>query len=187
MHGCEPLQMKPPNTYEPLQGVAYNNTINNLICRYKYMANTLVKIDIHLIFHVKSTGVSLQKETLPELFRYIGGVISNIGGIPIEIGGMPDHIHILSSLPKTMSLADFARAVKANSSRWINQQTQYHGLFKWQEGYGAFSVSPSLIEKTVNYIRTQEEHHRKHTFREEYISFLQHYNIEFDDKYLLND
>lgn len=151
------------------------------------MANTLVKIDIHLIFHVKSTGVLLQKETLPELFRYIGGVISNIGGMSIEIGGMPDHIHILSSLPKTMSLADFARAVKANSSRWINQQTQYQGRFKWQEGYGAFSVSPSLMEKTANYIRTQEEHHRIHTFREEYISFLQHYNIEFDEKFLLND
>ena len=96
------------------------------------MANTLVKIDIHLIFHVKSTGVLLQKETLPELFRYIGGVITNIGGMSIEIGGMPDHIHILSSLPKTMSLADFARAVKANSSRWINQQKQYQGRFKWQ-------------------------------------------------------
>ena len=86
-----------------------------------------------------------------------------------------------------MALSDFARAIKANSSRWINDQPYYQKRFSWQEGYGAFSVSPTLIEKTVNYIRTQEEHHKKRTFRDEYISFLKHYDIEFNKNYILDD
>jgi len=151
------------------------------------MASTLVKLNIHLIFHVKITGVTLKKEMLPELFQYIAGIIKNNGGIPIEIGGMPDHLHVLSTLPKTMALSDFARAIKANSSRWINDQPYYQKRFSWQEEYGAFSVSQTLIEKTVNYIRTQEEHHKKRTFRDEYISFLKHYDIEFNKNYILDD
>ncbi len=80
------------------------------------MANTLVKIDVHLVFHVKSTGIRMRKEDLPRVFAYIGGIINKIHGLPIEIGGMPNHVHILTSLPKTMSLADFVRIIKAESS-----------------------------------------------------------------------
>jgi len=114
------------------------------------MASTLVKIDIHLIFHVKSTGVKMRTEDLGRIFAYIGGIIKGIGGLPIEIGGMTDHVHILTSLPKTVSLADFVRAVKADSSKWMKQLAPCYAAFAWQEGYGAFSVSPSLIDKTVN-------------------------------------
>jgi len=151
------------------------------------MASTLVKIDIHLIFHVKSTSVKMLTEDLPRIFAYIGGIIKGIGGLPIEIGGMPDHVHILTSLPKTMSLADFVRAVKADSSKWIKSLDPSYKTFAWQEGYGAFSVSPSLIDKTVNYIRGQAEHLKKRTFQEEYRLFLEAYGITYDERYAFDD
>ena len=151
------------------------------------MASTLVKIDIHLIFHVKSTGVKMRPEDLERIFAYIGGTIKGIGGIPIAIGGITDHVHILTSLPKTMSLTDFVRAIKADSSKWIKSLDLYYSTFMWQEGYGAFSVSPSLTEKTVNYIRGQEEHHRKRTFQDEYKLFLEAYGIQYDERYAFED
>ena len=148
------------------------------------MANTLVKIDIHLIFHVKSENIMLRTEDLGRVFAYIGGIINGIGGLPIEIGGMPDHLHILTSMPKTMSLSDFVRTIKAESSKWIKTIDAYYGQFVWQEGYGAFSVSPSLTDKTVKYIRSQAEHHKKRTFREEYKLFLDAYGIQYDERYV---
>ena len=151
------------------------------------MASTLVKIYIHLIFHVKSTGVKMRVEDLSRIFAYIGGIIKGVGGLPIEIGGMTDHVHILTSLPKTMSLADFVRAVKADSSKWMKQLDLCYATFAWQEGYGAFSVSPSLIDKTVKYIRGQAEHHKKRTFQEEYRLFLEAYGIEYDERFAFGD
>jgi len=151
------------------------------------MASTLVKIDIHLIFHVKSTGMIIHHDDLVELFAYIGGIINNLGGIPITIGGMPDHIHILTSLPKNMALTDFVRTIKANSSKWLNLQEKYHSSFQWQNGYGAFSVSPTLLDKTIQYIKSQEQHHLKRTFKEEYELFLEAYNVEYDPQYAFCD
>ena len=151
------------------------------------MASSLVKIDVHLIFHVKSTGVCLRPEDLLRVFAYIGGIIRTIGGIPIIVGGTPDHIHILSSLPATMSLADFVRIIKTNSSKWIKSLDVFYGFFAWQDGYGAFSVSPSILEKTIDYIRNQQEHHRKISFEEEYRAFLDAYGLEYDSRYYLSD
>lgn len=151
------------------------------------MASSLVKIDIHLIFHVKSTGVTMRENDLPRIFQYIGGIIREMNAIPMEIGGMKDHVHIFMSLPKTVALTDFVRDIKANSSRWIKQIDHYYAPFAWQDGYGAFSVSPSLSEKTVNYIRNQKEHHRKRSFREEYKLFLDAYGIDYDEKYAFSD
>jgi len=143
-----------------------------------------VKIDIHLIFHVKSTSKVIRQEECTRLYEYIGGIIKSLGGIPMEIGGMPDHVHILSSLPKTMAVAEFAKVIKAKSSLWIKTIDSYYSMFSWQEGYGAFSVSPTLLEKTRAYIRNQETHHAKRSFREETKMFAQAYNIPFDEKYM---
>ena len=151
------------------------------------MASTLVKIDVHLIFHVKSTGIKMHEDDLPRIFAYISGIINGVGGLPIEVGGRPDHVHILTSLPKTMSLSDFVRAIKADSSRWIKRLDDKYAQFAWQEGYGAFSVSPSLIEKTANYIRGQEEHHKKRSFQEEYRLFLEAYGIQYDERFAFSD
>ena len=147
------------------------------------MANTLVKNDIHLVFHVKSTGFVMRIADLPRIFAYIGGIIKNIGGIPIEVGGVAN----LTSLPKAISLADFVRTIKANSSKWMKSLNNYYKNFSWQEGYGAFSVSPSLLQKTVRYIRGQEAHHRKKSFQEEYKRFLDAYGIQYDERSAFGD
>ena len=151
------------------------------------MANTLVKNDIHLVFHVKSTGIKMRKEDLPRVFAYIGGIIKKVQGLPIEIGGMPNHVHILTSLPKTISLSDFVRIIKAESSKWIKTIDNHYSKFSWQEGYGAFSVSPSLLGKTIRYIRGQENHHKKRSFQEEYKMFLDASGIQYDERYALGD
>ena len=151
------------------------------------MASTLVKINIHLIFHVKSTGVKMREEDLDRIFAYIGGTIRSIEGAPIQIGGMSDYVHILASLPKTMSLADFVRTIKAHSSKWIKTLNDSYQSFTWQEGYGAFSVSPTLLNKTIRYIQGQSEHHKKSTFIEEYKLFLEAYGIDYDERFAFTD
>ena len=153
---------------------------------HTHMANSYVKNDVHIIFHVKSASVKIRKEDFQPVVQYIGGTIKGIGGTPFIIGGTGDHIHILTSVPPTRTLSVFVQNIKAESSRWIKTLDVHYRHFAWQEGYGAFSVSPSLIEKTVTYIQGQEEHHRKHTFQEEYKAFLDAYGIEYDDRYMVD-
>lgn len=151
------------------------------------MGSSLVKIDVHLIFHIKTTSSRLEPEDLERIWLYIGGIIRNIGGTVIQIGGVSDHIHILSSLPKDMSIAEFVRTIKVDSSKWIKTIDRKYNSFEWQRGYGAFSVSPSIIPKVMEYIKNQQEHHRFKTFAEEYRAFLNAYGIEYDERYVFND
>ena len=151
------------------------------------MATTLVKINIHLIFHIKSTSVTMRQEDLERIFSYIAGIIKGLEGIPIQIGGVNDHIHILASMPKTMSPADFVRSIKIESNKWIKTLDSSYIPFAWQDGYGAFSVSASQVEKTAQYIRKQAEHHTKHSFTEEYKMFLDAYGIQYDERYAFRD
>ncbi len=148
------------------------------------MATALVKIDVHLVFHVKSTLKTIRKEDKTRLYEYIGGIIKSMGGIPMGIGGTEDHVHILFSLPKSSSIAECAKVIKSKSSLWIKTIDTYYSMFSWQEGYGAFSVSPTLLDKTRAYIQNQESHHIKRTFREECMMFAKAYNVEFDEKYM---
>jgi REP element-mobilizing transposase RayT len=151
------------------------------------MASSLVKINVHIIFHVKSTSAPMRTSDLTRIFSYIGGILKNIGSIPIAIGGMPDHIHILSSLPSNMSISDMVRIVKTESCRWIKTLDDYYECFSWQSGYGAFSVSPSILERTANYIMNQAEHHKARTFIEEYKTLLSAYGIPYDERYAFSD
>ena len=148
------------------------------------MANTYVNNIVHIVFHTKSKCTPLLIDDLERIHQYLGGIVKGIGGVLIEIGGTADHVHLLTSLPKTKSLSDFVRILKSESSRWIKQLSPYYGGFSWQDGYGAFSVSASVVPRVVKYIRNQEEHHRVKTFIEEYKSFLEAYGIEYDDRYL---
>ena len=129
----------------------------------------------------------MRENEIPLIHKYIGGIIRNLQSTPICIGGINDHVHILCTLPKTTSLSDFVRDIKANSSRWIKSIDQYYAGFEWQNGYAAFSVSPSIINKTTNYIKSQVEHHRKVSFADEYKAFLSAYDIEFNPDFLLSD
>ena len=149
------------------------------------MANTYTKLNIHIVFHVKSTGITIRQKDLGQVFAYIGGIIRNVGGYPITVGGITNHIHILATMPKTMSVAEFVQKIKANSSKWIKTIDEYYETFAWQEGYGAFCVSPSLLKKTIHYIETQEQHHHEVSVRDEFIQFLKENGIEFDERYLI--
>jgi REP element-mobilizing transposase RayT len=102
----------------------------------------------------------------------------------IEIGGMPDHVHILLSLPSTLSIAKALQLIKGGSSKRVHETFPEHRLFNWQVKYGAFGVSVSLLERTIRYIKTQEEHHRKMSFQEEFLALLKKHRIPYDERYL---
>ena len=145
------------------------------------MANAFVKNTIHLVFHIKISSIYIRECDLESLFRYIGGTISKLGAIPFEIGGRPDHIHIMCTVPKTIALCNFVSKIKSSSSRWLKTVHDRYINFCWQDGYGAFSVSPSVEERTAYYIRNQAEHHKTIRFEDEYKYILDAYGIEYDD------
>lgn len=112
------------------------------------------------------------------------GIIKNKGQKPIIINGMTDHVHLFIGMKPSMALADLMRDVKNNSTNFINENRWLPGKFRWQEGYGAFSYSHSQIDKVYRYILHQEEHHKKRTFREEYLEFLDRYEIPYEERFL---
>lgn len=151
------------------------------------MSQSLSKLYVHLIFHVKNSQVIIPDENKKALYAYIGSIIKDNESIPIIINGTTDHIHILCVMFKNIALAHLIEEIKRNSSRWIKTQESKNGHFAWQGGYGGFSVSQSLHEKTRIYIERQEEHHKKMSFKEELIMFLKEYGIEYNEKYLWID
>ena len=151
------------------------------------MANTYTQLYTHIVFHTKSTGIIMRDEDLERVFQYIGGIIREEGAIPFAVGGVEDHIHILTTLPKTIALADFVRTIKAKSSKWLKTVDSYYESFQWQEGYGAFSVSPSAMKRTKNYIFNQAERHKTTSYRDEYGETLKMYGIKYDERYAFGD
>ena len=151
------------------------------------MANTYAQLYTHVVFHTKSTGIVMREEDLERVFQYIGGIIRSEGSIPFAFGGVADHVHILMTLPKTVAMSDLVRAIKAKSSKWLKSVADYYESFQWQEGYGAFSVSPSLMDRTTRYIFGQAEHHRTKSYQEEYRKTLEAYGIEYDERYVFGD
>ncbi len=148
------------------------------------MPNTYSKIYIHAVFAVKGRENIISKTWKEELYKYICGIVNGNKQKVYAINGMPDHIHILLSIKPDVSLSDLMKDIKANSSKWINSKGFIKGTFRWQEGFGAFSVSESQLDKVINYIDLQEEHHAKKTFTQEYIDFLESYRVEYDTKYI---
>ena len=151
------------------------------------MADTYTQIYIHIIFAVKGRRNLISSSWKNELYKYITGIITNEAQKLIAINGMPDHIHLLVGLKPTIALSNLVRDIKANSSRFVNEKSWIKGKFEWQHGFGAFSYSHSQLDTIINYINNQEEHHKKKTFKEEYISFLQHFHIEFKTEYIFED
>lgn len=148
------------------------------------MSSSLVKNNIHIVFHIKCNSMEMRDEDLGNIFAYIGGLIRNMNGIPIAIGGIGNHVHILTTLPKTIALVDFMRNIKAYSSKWIKTlDEQYYEGFAWQKGYGAFSVDYRHLDQTAQYIRNQAEHHHRTEWREEYQRLLDEAGIEYDARY----
>ncbi len=151
------------------------------------MSQSLSKLFIHVIFHVKNTSSKIRKEDKSELYSYIGAIIKDNESIPIMINGVGDHIHILCIMSKNIALAKFVEEIKRHSSRWIKTKGVHYSEFAWQGGYGGFSVSSSLHDKTKQYIQNQEKHHQNMSFKEEYLLFLKEYGIDYNEKYLWDD
>jgi REP element-mobilizing transposase RayT len=148
------------------------------------MAGTYHQIHLQIVFAVKGRANLLHKEWRQEVFRYMSGIIKAKGEKPIIVNGVSDHVHVFVGLKPVSNVSDLVRDVKNNSSNFINGQKWLKNKFNWQDGYGVFSYGHSQIERVYNYILNQEKHHRKKTFREEYIEFLKKFEVEYDHKYL---
>jgi putative transposase len=148
------------------------------------MAQSYTNLIYHIVFSTKNREPLITPETQPRLYEYIGGIIRNKGGILLEIGGISDHIHVLAKLRPDNSLSNILRDLKANSTGWMHKVFPEMNDFSWQNGYGAFTVSASQVEKVREYIANQEKHHAKISFKDEFIKLLRANDIEFDEKYL---
>ena len=148
------------------------------------MSNTFLNLHYHLIFSTKDRTPLLSSSIQPEVYEYIGGIIRSLGGSCIEIGGTEDHIHILCRLKADIAVSDSMRQIKGSTSRWINEQKLVDTKFAWQSGYAAFAVSDSVIPQIVEYIKTQEKHHEKLTFKDELRKYLTAQGLPFDERYL---
>src|SRR2546423_4742846 len=131
----------------------------------------------HCVFSTKERRPLIPPTLRERLWPYLGGIARENDMKAIEIGVMPDHIHILLSLPSTLSIAKALQLIKGGSSKWVHDTFPEHRIFGWQAKYGAFSVSVSQLQKTTQYIKTQQEHHRKMTFQEEFLALLKKYQI----------
>ena len=150
------------------------------------MANTYSQIYIQIVFAVKGRQNLIAKENCEELHKFITGIVTNRVQKLLAIFAMPDHVHILFGLKPSISISDLVRDIKAGSSKFINDSKWIKGKFNWQEGFGAFSYSKSNLDNVVKYILNQEERHQKKTFKNEYLDFLEKFEIEYDPKYLFD-
>ena len=148
------------------------------------MAQTLVSLLVHITFSTKDRIKIIEPDVEPDFLRYISGIVRNHKSKCLAINGAEDHIHMLVSLSKNDALSDLLKNIKKDSSSWIKTQGRAYKEFHWQEGYAAFTVSKSQEERLHSYIARQEEHHRKRTFMEELIAFLEAHGIEYDPRYL---
>ena len=150
------------------------------------MANTFSQINIHAIFAVKFRECLIALSWQEKLFQYIGGILRDETDYCLAVGGWKDHVHLFFEQKPSQCTSDVLRAVKANSSRWINDQHFTPQKFAWQEGYGAFSHAKSQRNEVIHYVRNQHAHHQKETFQKEYLGILKNFEIDFNPKYLFD-
>ena len=148
------------------------------------MAGSFSQIYIHAVFAVKGRANLLNKNWRHEVFKYISGIIENKNQKSIIVNGVADHVHIFVGLKPSMALSDLMRDVKNNTTNFINEKKWLPGKFTWQEGYGAFSYSHSQLNNVYQYILNQEEHHKRQTFKEEYLALLNKYEIPYEERFL---
>ena len=151
------------------------------------MPQSLSKIYLHIVFHIKTTSPQIDEAHLERVHSYIGQLVNSTGCSVIRVGGIGDHVHVLCLLSRNETVSHLVEEIKRNSSRWIKTLGQEYECFAWQGGYAVFSVSESLINKTIEYVINQKEHHKKLSFKEEYIQILKLYNIDYDERYVFED
>ena len=148
------------------------------------MPQSLTKLLIHIIFATKGRRPWIKDEVRDELHAYIAGILKNYDSPALVIGSVEDHVHILCVLSKNHAIKKVMEGVKSNSSRWIKSKGPRYKEFQWQAGYGAFSVSSSKASAVKQYVAGQAEHHRKESFKEEFLRFLKEYRIDYDERYI---
>ena len=148
------------------------------------MAHSYTKILIHYVFSTKNREKIMTAPLQERLWAYMGGIAKGNNMKALAIGGIEDHVHLLISLPVTLSISKAIQLIKGGSSKWVHDTFPDYNKFRWQEGYGAFSVSVSQIKNTIAYINKQKEHHLKESFQDEYISVLEEHVIEYDKRYV---
>ena len=148
------------------------------------MPQSLSKVIVHIIFSTKDREPWLDLHVRPRMNAYLATVCCDFGAEVARVGGVADHVHIVTTLPRTVSQAQLVERIKKVSSKWIKTlDARYRGFF-WQRGYGAFSVSRSQLESVLHYVDTQQEHHRTRTFQEEYRELLHKHGLDFDERYV---
>ena len=150
------------------------------------MSNTYSQLFVQIIFAVNHRQLFIKEDFREVVEKYIFRIIENKSCVPLSIYCNPDHIHILISTPPNVLVSDLVRDIKSNSSKFINQQHFFSMPFAWQRGFGAFSYSKSQIDAVTRYIRNQPLHHKKHTFKEEYLAILKQWGISYDERYVFN-
>lgn len=151
------------------------------------MANTYTRLYFHVVFAVKGRSNQIAKTWKKELYRYISAIIANKNQKLMIMNGMPNHIHLLLGTRPDCNLSDLIRDVKASSSKWINEKNWLRTQFRWQAGFGAFTVSYSDVKRVINYIENQEKHHENKTFTEECLDFLKENEIDFKYEYIFKE
>ena len=148
------------------------------------MPQSLAQIYLHLVFSTKNRAAFLEDATVREnMHKYLSGTCRNLESPSIAVGGVEDHVHILCRQSKKLSVAQLIRELKRESSKWIKEKEAKLKQFYWQNGYGAFSISPSHVDALIEYIRNQEEHHKKETFQDELRRLCKKYGLESDERY----
>lgn len=148
------------------------------------MANTLTDLIYHIVFSTKNRSPIIHSGLQEKLYSYIAGIAKRQEALVIQIGGVSDHVHIVLQLKPTHKLSEVIQKIKGHSSKWINKQNNTTTKFQWQEGYGVFTVSASQKPLVIQYVKEQEKHHKKVTFKDELVMFLKRHHIEYDEKYI---
>jgi REP element-mobilizing transposase RayT len=147
------------------------------------MPQSFASLHAHIVFSTKHRQPQITPDLQPRLFEYIGGILRNHSGSLIAAGGIPNHVHLLASLGRSLSVAESVRLIKSNSSVWLHGELKMLD-FQWQTGYGAFAVSYSNLDVVKTYLANQEEHHQRQSFQEEFLELLRRHHLEWDEKYI---
>ena len=148
------------------------------------MSQSLTQVYLHIVFSTKHRKRFLQdKQTRAEMHAYLVGICRNVQSPSLVVGGADDHIHILCRQSKNLTVVDFLRELKRDSSSWVKKQFPEISSFYWQQGYGAFSISPSHVDALRQYIAGQEEHHRQESFQDEFRRLCKKYGVDLDERY----
>ncbi|WP_276379456.1 IS200/IS605 family transposase [Flavobacterium sp. H4147] len=151
------------------------------------MANTYHQVYLQIVFAVKYRNAVIDEKWRPKLLSVIGHLINETGCKTIIVNGVEDHVHCLLALKPTITISELMKAVKAKSSKFINENQLTKSKFSWQEGYGVFSYSQSQIESVYKYIQNQKEHHKKQSFNAEYLNFLNKFKVHYEEKYIFEE